>query len=197
MLQSKGSQRFGHDLANEQQDQSGPSKIIYSCTLAEAAGILGSAGPLSLTCMLPLLQMVDLFTWHLRTPTMSFQERGHGGVTLLRPVADNWHIIYFCHIFFSFKILIYFNWRIITLQYCDFFSSRASTWLSHRYTCVPPWWTPFPPASPPYPSGLSQSTAFLPYFVSPSSSLSITVRQKFMTFVNLLPRYMNNNKLRR
>ena len=117
-----GSQRFGHDLANEQQqDQSGLSKIIYSCTLAEAAGILGSAGPLSLTCMLPLLQMADLFTWHLRTPTMSFQERGHGGVTLLRPVADNWHIIYFCHIFFSFKILIYFNWRIITLQYCDFF----------------------------------------------------------------------------
>ena len=103
-----GSQRFGHDLANEQQqqqDQSGPSKIIYSSTLAEAAGILGSAGSLSLTCMLPLLQMVDLFTWHLRTPTMSFQERGHGGVTVLRPVADNWHIFNFCHIFSLLKYL--------------------------------------------------------------------------------------------
>ena len=112
--------------------------------------------------------------------------------------ACSWQLAYFQFLpyFFSFKIFIYFNWRIITLQHCDIFC-HASTWISHRYTCVPPWWTPFPPASPPYPSGLSQSTAFLPYFVSPSSSFSITVRQKFMTFVNLLPRHMNNNKLRR
>ena len=35
-----------------------------------------------------------------------------------------------------------------------------STWISHGCTCVPPSWNPFPPPSPPYPSGLSQSNSF-------------------------------------
>ena len=60
----------------------------------------------------------------------------------------------------------YFNWSLIALQYCDvkqycftILSIRyTSTWISHRYTCVPPSWTPFPPSSPQHPSGLSQST---------------------------------------
>ena len=33
------------------------------------------------------------------------------------------------------KILIYFNWRLITLQYCGF--SHTLTWVSHGCTCVP------------------------------------------------------------
>ena len=37
--------------------------------------------------------------------------------------------------FFLFNFI--FNWRIITLQYCDDFC-HTSTWISHRYTCVPP-----------------------------------------------------------
>ena len=37
---------------------------------------------------------------------------------------------------------------------------HTSTWIGHRYTCVPPSRTPLPPPSPPYPSGLSQSTGF-------------------------------------
>ena len=58
-------------------------------------------------------------------------------------------------------IYLFFNWRIITLQYCDFFC-HTSTWVSHRYTCVPfPSWTPFSPPSPPtHPSRLSQSIGF-------------------------------------
>ena len=39
-----------------------------------------------------------------------------------------------------FLKLINFNWRIITLQYCDGFC-HTSTWIGHRYTCVPPSWT--------------------------------------------------------
>ena len=53
----------------------------------------------------------------------------------------------------------YFNWRIITLQYCDGFC-HTSTWISYRCTYVPLSWTPHPPPSPPHPSGLSQSTSF-------------------------------------
>ena len=57
--------------------------------------------------------------------------------------------------FFSF--LVYFNWRLITLQYCSGFC-HAFTWISHVYMC-PPSWTPFPPPSPSHPSGSSQCTS--------------------------------------
>ena len=57
------------------------------------------------------------------------------------------------------RILFFFNWRIITLQYCDRFCHIA-TWISHRCSCVPPSWTTLPPPSPPHPSGFSQSTSF-------------------------------------
>ena len=49
---------------------------------------------------------------------------------------------------FCFKF-IYFNWRLITLQYCSGFC-HTLTWISHRCTCVPilnP-----PPTSLPIPS---------------------------------------------
>ena len=35
------------------------------------------------------------------------------------------------------KNFIYFNWRLITLQYCGGFC-HTLTWISHRYTYVPP-----------------------------------------------------------
>ena len=63
--------------------------------------------------------------------------------------------------FFILKKLIYFNWRLITLHYCDGFC--------HGYTCVymsQPWvymcspsWTPLPSPSPSHPSGSSQCTS--------------------------------------
>ena len=46
------------------------------------------------------------------------------------------------------KKLIYFNWRLITLQYCSGFC-HTLTWISHRCTCVP---HPEPPSHlPPHP----------------------------------------------
>ena len=37
---------------------------------------------------------------------------------------------------FHFLKLIYFNWRLITLQYCSGFC-HTFTWISHGCTCVP------------------------------------------------------------
>ena len=53
-----------------------------------------------------------------------------------------------CHdlIFFIF---IYFNWRLITLQYCDDFC-HTLTWIHHGCTCVPILYCP--PTSLPIPS---------------------------------------------
>ena len=45
-------------------------------------------------------------------------------------------------------LLIYFNWRLITLQYCGGFC-HTSSWITHGCTCVP---HPEPPSHlPPYP----------------------------------------------
>ena len=47
-----------------------------------------------------------------------------------------------------FKIFIYFNWRLITLQYCSGFC-HTFTWISHGCTCV---LHPEPPSHlPPHP----------------------------------------------
>ena len=55
--------------------------------------------------------------------------------------------------FFKIKKIIYFNWRLITLQYCGGFCHKL-TWISHGCTCVPLSRTPLPPPSPSDPSGL-------------------------------------------
>ena len=64
----------------------------------------------------------------------------------------------------SVFIFIYFNWSIITLQYCEGFC-HTSIWIAHGYTRVPFLLKPLPiPSlpvpSPPLPSRLSQSTGF-------------------------------------
>ena len=56
---------------------------------------------------------------------------------------------------------VFFNWRLITLQYCGGFR-HTFTWISHGCTCVP---HPEPPPSlpctpsPSHPSGSSQCTS--------------------------------------
>ena len=50
---------------------------------------------------------------------------------------------------FFFNLFIYFNWRLITLQYCGGFC-HTFTWISHGCTCVP---HPEPPSHlPPHPT---------------------------------------------
>ena len=63
--------------------------------------------------------------------------------------------IFFPRLLFLF---IYFDWWIITLQYCDFFLPYINMNWPQVYMCPPPSWTPLPPH--PHPSGLSQSTSF-------------------------------------
>ena len=57
------------------------------------------------------------------------------------------------------KYLLYFNWRLITLQYCGGFC-HTLTWISHECARAPSSITPILSSSPPHPSGLSQSTGF-------------------------------------
>ena len=58
-----------------------------------------------------------------------------------------------------FKNCIYFNWRIVTLQYCDGFAIYQYESATGIHVS-PPSWTRFSPPSPPHPSRLSQSTDF-------------------------------------
>ena len=68
-----------------------------------------------------------------------------------------WFGCLFCLLsFFQFKF-IYFNWRIITLQYCIGFAIYYMN-LPRVYTCSPSW-ASLPPPSPYHPSGSSQRTS--------------------------------------
>ena len=57
--------------------------------------------------------------------------------------------------------LIYFNWRLIIYTYCVGFC-HTLTWISHGYTCVPTFWIPLPPPSPPIPWGCPR--LWVPFF---------------------------------
>ena len=39
----------------------------------------------------------------------------------------------YSHSIFSFKTITYLNWRLITLQFCDFFFYHISIWVGHRH----------------------------------------------------------------
>ena len=56
-----------------------------------------------------------------------------------------------------FNLFIYFNWELITLQYCGF--CHTLTWISHVYM-YPPILKPSPTSPWTHPSGLSLSTGF-------------------------------------
>ena len=60
-------------------------------------------------------------------------------------------------LFFVF-VFIYFNWGLITLQYCSGFC-HTLTWISHGCTCVPHPEPRLPFLSPSHPSGSSQCTS--------------------------------------
>ena len=65
---------------------------------------------------------------------------------------------YICFKFFPGQnyFLFIFNWPITALQYCVGFC-HTSTWINHRYTCVPSLLN-LPPSTPSHPARLSDST---------------------------------------
>ena len=66
-------------------------------------------------------------------------------------------------LFIGWKWFWSFNWRKIALQSCVHFCH--TTWISHKYTCAPPFRTSLLSPIPPHPSRLSQSPglSFLRY----------------------------------
>ena len=50
--------------------------------------------------------------------------------------TTQWFNLIGCLLLKKKKQFIYFNWRLINLQYCSGFR-QTSTWTSHRRTCVP------------------------------------------------------------
>ena len=74
--------------------------------------------------------------------------------------------LFYFLLFFKFKF-IYFNWRLITLQYCIGFA--ISTWIHHRCTRVPHPETPshLPPCTIP----LGHLSAPAPSILYPASNL--------------------------
>ena len=65
-------------------------------------------------------------------------------------------LIFFSNSFFFFFKINWFNWRLITLQYCGGFC-HTLTWISHRCTCVLHPKPRFHP--PPHPSPLGCPSA--------------------------------------
>ena len=49
---------------------------------------------------------------------------------------SNLSIFFFSPNFLLFLLFVYFNWRLITLQYCSGFC-HTFTWISHGWTCAP------------------------------------------------------------
>ena len=83
----------------------------------------------------------------------------HQVLTTEPPRNSHWFIIFADISHSDFLKLVYFNYRLIALQYCGGFC-HTSTWISHGCACVSPPWTRLPPPSRPHPSGLSQNTGF-------------------------------------
>ena len=63
------------------------------------------------------------------------------------------NLIFFLVLYFLINLLFY--WRIIALQNFAVFC-QTSTWISYRYTYIPPFWTSLP--SPPHPIPLEADT---------------------------------------
>ena len=103
-------------------------------------------------------------------PWEGWGERTLGGRrNFSSPNWNMWFNSFFCPLLF-FK-LIYFNWRLITLQYCSGFC-HTLTWISHGCTCVP---HPEPPSHfPPHP--IPQGHLSTPALSSLSHALNLDWR---------------------
>ena len=82
--------------------------------------------------------------------------------------------------------LIYFNWGIISLHYCDGFC-HTSTRTSHGYTCVSPLLNPPPTSFLTLSSGLSHKLASGALFQASNLHWSYILLSKFSYFFWLTP----------
>ena len=74
----------------------------------------------------------------------------------------------FLHRLLKFYLFIYFNWRLIALQYCGGFC-HVLTWISHGCTCVP---NPEPPSHlPPHTISLGHPSAPAPSILYPALNI--------------------------
>ena len=72
-----------------------------------------------------------------RLEFLGLQRVGHDwAASLLRAITLNHLALSWARLFKKKKLFIYFNWRLITLQYCSGFC-HTLTQISHRCTCVP------------------------------------------------------------
>ena len=123
-----------------------------------------------------LVAVHGLLTWWLLLSGRGLQPRGLQWLRLLGPVVgpcglrsagsvvgahrlscphrvgsfwsrDRTHVPCIGRQILFFNVFI-FNWKISASQYFTGFY-HTSGWISHRYTCVPPSWTPLPPHPPP------------------------------------------------
>ena len=117
----------------------------------------------------------------------NLMDRGAWHFTGLQRVINDWSDLvrmYTCSLFYiisscktltaNFFLLLFFNWRIITLQNFVVFC-QTSTWISHRYTYIPSCFEP--PSHLSHPSTLVQSPclSFLSH-IAKSHWLSISHR---------------------
>ena len=92
-------------------------------------------------------------------------------------------------IYFKFKF-IYFNWRLITLQYCIGFAIHQHESAMGVHGCSLSW-TPLPPPSSYHPSGSSQYTSpeHLVSCIKPGLAIHFTydIRYVSMPFSQIIP----------
>ena len=87
----------------------------------------------------------------------------------------------FIYLFFIIKYkFIYFNWRLITLQYCIGFAIHQH-WIRHRYTCVP---------HPEPPSLLPPRTIPLGHLSAPAPSIQYHASNLDWRFIPYMILYM-------
>ena len=91
----------------------------------------------------------------------------------------------FCQKFFYFFLInLILNWRVVPLQNVAVFC-QTSAWISHRYTCIPPFRTSLP--SPPHPTPLGWYWA--PVWVSRVVTQKIPVGYLFYVWSCKFPWY--------